>query len=223
MARSENRIFIMLGMGSFGSALASRLAENGCRVIGVDQKKDRMELVKNQIYEAVIGDSTDREVLEGLPIKDAFAVFISLGESIARSLLATLHVKELGAKQIIVKGVTKEHGKILSHIGASRVIFPEEEVARQLADKMTWPNVLDYLPIDPEYSVAEVTMPSSLSGKTLAEANLRNRLGVHVMGTKDVLHDKLEMFPDGRTMLLDDQMLLVVGREKEMAALRELK
>jgi len=223
MARSENRIFIMLGMGSFGSALASRLAENGCRVIGVDQKKDRMELVKNQIYEAVIGDSTDREVLEGLPIKDAFAVFISLGESIARSLLATLHVKELGAKQIIVKGVTKEHGKILSHIGASRVIFPEEEVARQLADKMTWPNVLDYLPIDPEYSVAEVTMPSSLSGKTLAEANLRNRLGVHVMGIKDVLHDKLEMFPDGRTMLLDDQMLLVVGREKEMAALRELK
>ncbi len=223
MARSENRIFIMLGMGSFGSALASRLAENGCRVIGVDQKKDRMELVKNQIYEAVIGDSTDREVLEGLPIKDAFAVFISLGESIARSLLATLHVKELGAKQIIVKGVTKEHGKILSHIGASRVIFPEEEVARQLADKMTWPNVLDYLPIDPEYSVAEVTMPSSLSGKTLAEANLRNRLGVHVMGIKDVLHDKLEMFPDGRTMLLDDQMLLVVGRDKEMAALRELK
>jgi trk system potassium uptake protein len=223
MARSENRIFIMLGMGSFGSALASRLAENGCRVIGVDQKKDRMELVKNQIYEAVIGDSTDREVLEGLPIKDAFAVFISLGESIARSLLATLHVKELGAKQIIVKGVTKEHGKILSHIGASRVVFPEEEVARQLADKMTWPNVLDYLPIDPEYSVAEVTMPSSLSGKTLAEANLRNRLGVHVMGIKDVLHDKLEMFPDGRTMLLDDQVLLVVGREKEMAALRELK
>ena len=56
----------MLGMGSFGSALASRLAENGCRVIGVDQKKDRMELVKNQIYEAVIGDSTDREVLEAV-------------------------------------------------------------------------------------------------------------------------------------------------------------
>jgi len=222
MARSENRIFIMLGMGSFGSALASRLAENGCRVIGVDQKKDRMELVKNQIYEAVIGDSTDREVLEGLPIKDAFAVFISLGESIARSLLATLHVKELGAKQIIVKGVTKEHGKILSHIGASRVIFPEEEVARQLADKMTWPNVLDFLPIDPEYSVAEVAMPSSLSGQTLAEADLRNAIGVQVIGIKDVLSGKLDMFPDGRRKLLEDQVLLVVGRAEELQALRDM-
>ena len=124
-------------------------------------------------------------MLENLPIRDATAVFISLGETIARSLLATLHVKELGARNVIVKGVTQEHGKILKHLGADRVVFPEEEVARELADRETWPNVLDYLPIDPDYSVAEITVPASLSGKTLAEANLRSRIGVHVMGIKD--------------------------------------
>jgi trk system potassium uptake protein TrkA len=223
MARSESRIFIMLGMGSFGAALATRLAHNGCRVVGVDQKKDRLELVRNQIFEAVIGDSTDREVLENLPIADAYAVVISLGENITRSMLATLHVKELGAKHVIVKGVTKEHGKILEHIGADQVVFPEEEVARQLADKMTWPNVLDYLPIGPDYSVAEVATPDSLSGKTLAEANLRNRIGVHVMGIKSALDDRWEMFPDGKTRLLEDHALLVVGRDHEIAALRDMK
>jgi trk system potassium uptake protein TrkA len=87
---------------------------------------------------------------------------------------------------------------------------------------MTWPNVLDYLPIDPEYSVAEVAMPGSLSGRTLAEANLRSTIGVHVMGIKDVMKGKFEMFPDGRTKLLEDQILLVVGREGEIAKLREL-
>jgi trk system potassium uptake protein TrkA len=214
--------FIMLGMGSFGSALATKLAANGCHVIGVDQRRDRLELVKNEIAEAVIGDSTDREVLESLPIRDANAVFISLGESISRSLLATLHVKELGARNVIVKGVTQEHGKILKHLGADRVVFPEEEVARELADRMTWPNVLDYLPIDPEYSVAEIAVPSSLSGKTMAEANLRSRIGVHVMGIKDCMSGKLTMFPDAKTVLLDDYVLLVVGREQELAALREL-
>jgi trk system potassium uptake protein TrkA len=178
--------------------------------------------VKNDIHEAVIGDATDREVLENLPVKDATAVFISLGENISQSLLATLHVKELGARNVIVKGVTKEHGKILEHLGVDRVVFPEEEVARELADRMTWPNVLDYLPIDPEYSVAEVAMPSSLSGKTLAEANLRSKIGVHVMGLKDVMKGKFEMFPDGKTKLLEDQVLLVVGREAEIAALREM-
>ena len=212
----------MLGMGSFGAALATKLVANGCAVIGVDLRRERLDLVKNSIQEAVIGDSTDREFLENLPIKEATAVFISLGESISLSLLATLHVKELGARNVIVKGVTKEHGKILEHLGVDRVVFPEEEVARELADRMTWPNVLDYLPIDPEYSVAEVAMPGSLSGRTLAEANLRSSIGVHVMGIKDVMKGKFEMFPDGRTKLLDDQILLVVGREGEIAKLREL-
>ena len=216
------KTFIMLGMGTFGAALATKLAANGCAVIGVDLRRERLEAVKNSIQEAVIGDSTDREFLENLPIKEATAVFISLGESLSQSLLATLHVKELGARNVIVKGVTKEHGKILAHLGVDRVVFPEEEVARELADRMTWPNVLDYLPIDPEYSVAEVAMPGSLSGRTLAEANLRSSIGVHVMGIKDVMNGKFEMFPDGRTKLLEDQILLVVGREGEIAKLREL-
>lgn len=211
----------MLGMGTFGTALARKLAANGCQVIGVDSCRERLEAVKNEIHECVVGDCTDREVLENLPLRDVSAVFISLGETISLSLLATLHVKELGARQVIVKGVTKEHGKILEHLGVDRVVFPEEEVARQLADKMTWPNVLDFLPIDPEYSVAEVAMPGSLSGKTLAEANLRTTIGVHVMGIKDVLSGKFEMFPDGRRKLMDDQVLLVVGRAEELQALRD--
>mgnify|MGYP006273052945 CR=1 FL=1 len=218
-----DRNFIMLGMGSFGTALSRKLAANGCRVTGVDGRRERLDAVKNDIHEAVIGDCTDRELLENLPIRAATAVFISLGENISQSLLATLHVKELGARNVIVKGVTKEHGKILEHLGVDRVVFPEEEVARELADRMTWPNVLDYLPIDPEYSVAEVAMPESLAGKTLAEADLRNRFGVNVMGLKDVMKGKFDMFPDARTKLLDDQVLLVVGREKDLARLRELR
>jgi len=214
--------FVMLGMGSFGTALARKLAANGCNVIGVDSRRERLEAVKNEIHDCIVGDATDRDVLENLPLRDASAVFISLGETISRSLLATLHVKELGARQIIVKGVTKEHGKILEHLGADRVVFPEEEVARQLADKMTWPNVLDFLPIDPEYSVAEVAMPPSLSGRTLADANLRNAIGVQVIGIKDVLSGKLDMFPDGRRKLLEDQVLLVVGRAEELQALRDM-
>ena len=213
----------MLGMGSFGTALSCKLAANGCRVTGVDGRRERLDAVKNEIHEAVIGDCTDRELLENLPIRDATAVFISLGENISQSLLATLHVKELGARNVIVKGVTKEHGKILEHLGVDRVVFPEEEVARELADRMTWPNVLDYLPIDPEYSVAEVAMPESLAGSTLAEADLRNRFGVNVMGLKDVMKGKFDMFPDAKTKLLDDQVLLVVGREKDLARLREVR
>ena len=86
----------------------------------------------------------------------------------------------------------------------------------------SWPNVLDFLPIDPEYSVVEITVPESLEGKTLAEADLRNSVGVFVLGLRDVMQGRFQMFPEGRTKLIQDQILLVIGREEELARLREM-
>jgi trk system potassium uptake protein TrkA len=219
---AETKRFVVIGLGSFGTALATRLHKNDCRVTGLDLRKDRVEILKNELYEAVIGDATEREVLEHLSLREAHAVFISLGENIARSLLATLHCKELGARRIIVKGVTKEHGKLLKHLGVERVVFPEIEVATELADRMTWPNILDFLPIDPDYSIVEIAVPESWSGQTLAEANLRRRYNVWVVGLKDVLSGKLEIFPDADFRLNSSQLLLVVGRQTDLNRLREL-
>ncbi|MEN6493977.1 MAG: TrkA family potassium uptake protein [Thermoguttaceae bacterium] len=219
---AETKRFVVIGLGSFGTALATRLHKNDCRVTGLDLRKDRVEMLKNELYEAVIGDATEREVLEHLSLRESHAVFISLGENIARSLLATLHCKELGARRIIVKGVTKEHDKLLKHLGVERVVFPEIEVATELADRMTWPNILDFLPIDPDYSIVEIAVPESWSGQTLAEANLRRRYNVWVVGLKDVLSGKLEIFPDADFRLNSSQLLLVVGRQTDLNRLREL-
>jgi len=219
---AETKRFVVVGLGSFGTALATRLHKNDCRVTGLDQRKERVEALKNELYEAVIGDATEREVLEHLNLRDAHAVFISLGENIARSLLATLHCKELGARRIIVKGVTKEHGKLLKHLGVERVVFPEIEVATELADRMTWPNILDFLPIDPDYSIVEIAVPESWNGQTLAEVNLRRRYGVWVVGLKDGLPGKLEIFPDADFRLNSSQLLLVVGKQTDLTRLREL-
>ncbi len=95
-----------------------------------------------------------------------------------------------------------------------RVIFPETEMAQQLADRLTWPSVIDFLPIDSEYSFVEIAMPESLCGKKLVESDLRRRFGVWVVGVKDALTGKLTMFPDGDFTLAEDQMVLLVGREK---------
>lgn len=215
--------FVMLGLGSFGAALATRLAKNGCRVTGVDQSKDRVEALKNVLYEAVIGDCTDREVLHQVGIADAEAVFISLGENITLSLLAALHTKELKAQRIIVKGVTDEHGKLLKYLGVERVVFPEIEVAQELGDRMTWPNVLDFLPIDPDYSLVELAVPQSCAEQTLRETDFRRRFGVWIVGVKDVLSGKLEIFPEAEYKLTEDQLLLVVGRQEDLKRLQDLK
>lgn len=213
--------FVVIGLGSFGSALAKKLKSNGIRVTGIDSDPDSVEHIQDHLFEAVVGDATDRESLAALSLDKADGVVISLGEDITRSLLATLHAKELGARHIVVKGVTNEHGKLLKSIGVERVIFPEIEMAQQLADRLTWPSVIDFLPIDPEYSFVEVAMPESLCGKRLIDSDLRKRFGVWVVGVKDALTGKLTMFPDGEFRLTEDQMVLLVGKEKDLKRFRE--
>jgi trk system potassium uptake protein TrkA len=222
-ATKKAKHFVVLGLGSFGGALAARLHQNGCRVTGVDEDRDRIDDLKNNLYEAVVADVTEREFLQQLALQDADAVIISLDENISKSLLATLHAKELGAKRIIVKGVSVEHGKILRQMGVERVIFPDEEIAREIGDRMTWPNVLDFLPIDPEYSVVEIAAAESLGGTTLRDADLRRRFGVWVLGVKDALSGKLTIFPDADFRLSEDHILLVVGTQGGLDQLRELQ
>ena len=82
--------FVVLGLGTFGNPLARRLAKNGCRVTGVDGDRDRVEAIKDVLYEAVIADVTDRNTLSQLSLEDVDAVFIGLGDDITPSLLAAL-------------------------------------------------------------------------------------------------------------------------------------
>ncbi|MCI0492361.1 MAG: TrkA family potassium uptake protein [Planctomycetes bacterium] len=217
------RHFVVLGLGTFGGALALHLAENGCRVTGVDMDQTLVEALKDKLYEAVIANATERSAVEQLGMAEADAVFISLGEELSLSLLATLHAKEAGARRIIVKGLSDEHGKILRSLGVERVVFPEIEIARSLADQMTWPNVLDYVPIDPEHSVVEITLPESLAGTTLMEADLRRRFNIWVVGVKDVLSGKFQMFPDADFRFNEDQLLVMIGKQEDLNRFRELR
>ncbi len=218
----EHKHFVLIGLGSFGAALAKKLKSNGCRITGIDANSEIVQELQEHLFEGIIGDATERESLEALGLEKVHGVVISLGEDITRSLLASLHAKELGAKHIYVKGVTREHGRILKSLGVERVIFPEIEIATQLADRLTWPSVIDHLPIDPEFSFVEIAVPTAFVGKTLVELELRKRYGIWIVGVKDALTGKLTMFPEADFRLSDDQMLLVVGKEVELARLRSL-
>lgn len=215
--------FVVIGLGSFGKALAERLAKNGCRVTGLDASRERVESLKNVLYEAVIGNATERESLAHLPIATADTVFVSMGEDITQSILATLHAKELGARHVVVKGVTEEHGRILMRLGVDRVVFPETEIARELADRMTWTNIIDFLPIDPEYGISEIAVPDTFAGKSLQDLDLRRKFNVWVVVLKDTLSGKLTMFPDGQVTMGADQILVVVGKQDDLNRLSEFK
>jgi trk system potassium uptake protein TrkA len=213
---SEIKHFVILGLGAFGTAITRQLHENGCRVTAVDANEARVDSVKDCLYEAIIGDVTDHETLKHLPLAHADAVVVCLGEDIAPSLLATLHAQELGARRIIARGVDANHGKILEKMGVERTVFPESEIAIELANKLSRPNIIDYLPIDPEYNFVEIEVPEYLYGVTLLDSALRREFSIWVIGIKEAMTSKLTMFPDPKFEFGPDQMLLVVGKEKNL-------
>lgn len=222
---AKKKHFVVLGLGTFGSALARRLSENGCRVTGVDADEERVDLMKDVLYEAVIADVTERRALAELSLRDADAVFISLGENqnMTPSILSALHVRELGSRRVFVKGLSQEHGKILRMLGVERVVFPETEIAIELADRITWPNVLDFMPIGADHSFVEFAVPESLVGHSLREADLRRLYNVWVIGIKDALSGQLELFPNPDYRFGADQLLVVVGKQDDLNRLRDVR
>ena len=214
------RRFVLLGLGTFGGALARRLCHHGFHVTGVDSSEAAFEGLRDQLSEAIIADVTDRQALEELLLSKCDGVVISLGDNIERSILAALYAKELGAARIFVKGVSGDHAKILRALGVERVIFPEVEMANEFADSITWSSVIRLLPLDADHAIVEMAVPASLVGKTIVEADLRRRYNVLVIAVIDELTRTLHV-PQGDFRLLDNHAILVLGRRTDLDRFRD--
>jgi trk system potassium uptake protein len=135
LAEKHSR-FIVIGLGRFGTALAERLARHGHKVTGVDLEEAAVQHAEDFLADAIVADGADEAVLKALDVANTTAVFISLGDHANRSIVATMFVLELGARRVIVKGIDALHAKILRKLGKVEVIFPEEAMARYVADHL---------------------------------------------------------------------------------------
>ena len=216
------RLFVVIGIGNFGYYTAQHLYELGSEVMVIDSKKERIQSIKDQVSRAVVADATDREVLERLGVPDVDVAVVSVGDRLDTSILITLYLKEMGVKEVVVKAVTEDHGKILEKIGASSVIFPERDSGVRLANSLSSSNVIEHLPLSEGYSILEIAASAKLVGKTLKELRLRNRFGIQVIAIKELVPDRMHMPPDPDFVIKDSDMLIVVGQDESLESLKKL-
>jgi trk system potassium uptake protein TrkA len=176
--------FAVIGLGRFGSAMATTLTELGQDVIGVDGSEERVQKHADTIRSAMQLDATDERALRAAGIQDVDVAVISIGENIEASLLAVMLVKDLGVPRIIAKAVTPLHGRILERIGVNRVIFPEREMAIRVAHSLVVANVLDYIELSRDFSIIEMPAPAEFADKSLKDLQLRNRYGLTLIAIK---------------------------------------
>jgi trk system potassium uptake protein TrkA len=208
--------FAVIGLGNFGATLARALAEEGHEVIAIDKEKERVQAIGKYTTQAVVADATQKKVLEELGVDKMDAVIVSLGRDLGASVLVTLYLRDLKCKKIIVKIANEDHRRILEKIGATDIIFPERDTALRLAQALTLPNIMDYLPLTPEYSIVELAPPKNFIGKTLGELQLRSRYGINVLAVRQLVPEKFIINPGANFVIKDSDILYVLGRQEDI-------
>lgn len=206
----RNQVCI-IGLGQFGRHLARRLASMDCDVLAIDVNEAAVQDIRDAVQQAVITDVRDLEALRSVVTTDIDEVIVSLGESMEASILCTLHLKTIGIKRIRAKATTDDHAAILRAVGATDVIFPERETAERMAQRILHPDLLDYLPLSPEYRVVEINTPTSFAGRSLAELHLRKNWRLMVVAVKTA-NGRIEFLPSGELVLVSNSSLLIIGK-----------
>ncbi|BCS36026.1 potassium transporter Trk [Luteitalea sp. TBR-22] len=221
----SKRLYAVIGLGRFGSAVASTLIALGQEVIGVDDDEDRVREMGELTTNALQIDATDIRALRQAGVGEADVAIISIGENIEASLLIVMQVKDLGVQTIIAKAASPLHGRILEKLGVSRVIFPEREMAERTARSLVIPNALDYISLSREFSLVEVGVPASFIGHTLRSIDLRARHGLTLVAIKRQVGGKEEtvVSPQADEVLREGDVLALLGSNEKLALIEAIR
>lgn len=212
---------VVIGLGHFGYSVAETLYKLGNDVLAIDSSEEIVQSISDKVTHAVQADATDENTLKALGIRNFEVAVIGMGSDIQSSILITLLVKELGVRYVVVKATNELCAKVLYKMGADRVIFPERDMGVRVARNLASSNVLDYIELSPDYSIAEIAADEDWFNKSLRELNLRSRCGINVMAIKR--DDKIEISPTADDKILPGDVLAVIGTYTDLNKVQKLK
>ena len=205
---------LLIGLGRFGTNVAIKLNELGHEVMAVDCDEERVDDILPIVTAAQIGDSTNEGFLETLGIENYDACIVAIAHDFQSSLETTSLLKEMGARLVVARAESDIQKKFLLRNGADEVVYPEAQMARWTAMRYSADHILDYIELDDDHSIVEVSIPRAWTGKTLAQLDIRRRHGVTILALKRDGRLNMAIHPD--TRLAADCTLLVLGETRAL-------
>ena len=203
---------LLIGLGHFGKHIAMKLNDLEHQILAVDLNEERIQEALPYVTEAQIGDSTNKEFLLSLGVRNFDVCIVTIGDNFQNSLETVWLLKELGAEKVIARASQEMQEKFLLRNGADEVVYPEKQLASWMAIRCTSEHILEYVELDDDYAILELEVPQIWDGKTIVELDIRRRYGINVLGVRD--HGKLNMDIKPDMRLSSQQSILVVGHEK---------
>lgn len=213
------KTYVVIGLGRFGTAIASRLYALGNEVLAIDTDAAKVQHAEPYVTYAVIGDARDEAVLRSLGVKNYDCAVVAIGKDLATSVIVTLNLKDMGIPKVICKATDEIQKKALEKVGADRVVVPEREMGVKLAQALTSSSVLDFIELSSDYGIAEVAVPEKWVGKTLRELNIRAKHGVNIIAIRDGA--SINVTPDADQPLKAENVLVAVGKNEQLSGLQK--
>ncbi|MDR4929528.1 MULTISPECIES: potassium channel family protein [Peribacillus] len=215
------RQYAVIGLGRFGTSVAHRLYTAGQEVLGIDVNEERVESAELSVTHAIMADTTEEETLRSIGIRNFDCVIVAIGNDMQSSILTTLLLKELGVDKVIAKALNKNHGQVLTKVGADWVIYPERDMGERVANQLLSPNMLNYIELSKEYNIEEIILPMSMKGKSLRELDLRAKYNISVIAI--VSNGEIIIAPSPELEIHEKDMLLVVGNKEDLAVFANIE
>ncbi|MBQ4541784.1 MAG: TrkA family potassium uptake protein [Clostridia bacterium] len=216
ISKKDYNDYVVIGLGRFGKSLALNLAEQGKRVLAIDNLLSNVEEVEGSVTHAAIADVTQKEVLKSLGVQNFDCAVICIGGGITASMLATLGCKELGVKYIIAKAQNEQHKALLEKVGADLVIFPEVFMSKKLSLALSDPYSNEILKLSDKYKIVEIKCPAKWDRKTIIELNVRKKFNITVIFIK---RDGEIIEPTPELIFEKGDSLIIAGNEKNIEAI----
>jgi trk system potassium uptake protein TrkA len=173
--------FIVIGLGNFGSALASRLTAMGHEVIGVDGNRDKIETFKDLITQTICLDVTNEQALATLPLKECDYAIVTIGEDFGASVMSTALLKQAGVKKLVSRAINPLHHKVIEALGVDHILQPEYDSASRFADSILFSGLSTSYDIADDYKIVEARLPDRYQGLLLSEIDFTNRYSLLVL------------------------------------------
>lgn len=212
----KDKQYVVLGLGVFGSTVATTLAEYGCEVLAIDKDITCVERIANEVTKAVVADVTDREELAELGLEDFDVAIVAIGNHLEEGVLATMILKEMGVPYVIAKAKNKQFMQILEKIGADKVIRAEKDMGIRTAKKLLRRNIVDLVELDDEYSIVEIKAPASWYGKSLQTLNVRSVYHMNVLGVRTFESENLSLNIGPDYIVQPEDRFLVLAETAEI-------
>lgn len=210
--------FIVIGLGRFGTSLAMTLDAYGHNVLAIDSDLNRVQHVSQTLPHVVQLDATKIEALREIGVESFDTGIVCIGTDFEANLLATVSLRKLGVRRVITKARTVTQHDILLKVGADEAILPEHEAGVRLARRLAAIDFVDFMELGQDKGVVEIIAPAHLIGKSLKEAEIRQRYGLAVVAIRRT--DDVVISPQADEVIEPNDILVVLGRTTDCEKLR---